>query len=106
LFFVFGLQLAWWGAAVRGKQTMALKQAGAADKKKPIAVISPQKKDRSMKNTKTERLTKDPPSKTHSQEKRRSYLYAFAVGLIGENSLSFGINTQTFTYFYIMCKFF
>ncbi|XP_059478844.1 probable C-mannosyltransferase DPY19L1 [Neocloeon triangulifer] len=66
---------------------MAVKQAGGlptSEKKKPIAVISPQKKEKLPKSSKTERLSaKDSLArKIESANQNRSFFYVIAVVLI------------------------
>jgi len=60
---------------------MAAKQAAAAaEKKKPIAVISPQKKEKSARTPRNEKAAKELQA---ASEQARSRFYTMAVALIG-----------------------
>lgn len=61
---------------------MAAKQAAVAEKKKPIAVISPQKKEKSTRIPKNEKAAKE-ILVADARELARSRFYTIAVALIG-----------------------
>jgi hypothetical protein len=64
---------------------MALKQVNVPEKKKPIAVICPQKKEKPSKHTKLEKNPKEAQLKGFKEsEPKKHYVYIASISLLGE----------------------
>lgn len=73
---------------------MAAKQAAAAaEKKKPIAVISPQKKEKSARTPRNEKAAKEMQA---ASEQARSRFYTMAIALIGMYIFTFSTPRSIF----------